>query len=189
MWPLQTDYGEVAGLVAQVDSATAVAETALENAAFVLTRVIVNRFKKTGNLARVGKVDFNKGEIAKMLTQELINKCAAIRAIGKTAVGEPATDNRGVKATRVPALSAAFTNFSKVMNTPRGQTVNHNALMREVETDIAALLDKVSGMDGLAGHFDGSDVGKRFIEAWKRAHTIMDFGLRTSCQRNAFVTV
>jgi DNA replication protein DnaC len=55
------------------------------------------------------------------------------------------------------------------MNTPRGQTVNKSALLREVETDTAALVQLATDMDELALQFDGTDAGKRFIEAWKRA--------------------
>jgi len=31
-------------------------------------------------------------------------------------------------------------------------------------------------MDDLAGQFDGTEAGKRFIEAWKRARIIVDTG-------------
>ena len=62
------------------------------------------------------------------------------------------------------------------MSTPRGQIVNRSALLKEVETDVAALLEKVSDMDDLVVQFDGSEPGKRFIEAWKRARIIVDSG-------------
>ena len=42
--------------------------------------------------------------------------------------------------------------------------------------DVAALLEKVSDMDDLVVQFDGSEPGKRFIEAWKRARIIVDSG-------------
>ncbi len=55
--------------------------------------------------------------------------------------------------------------------TPRGQIVNRSTLLKEVETDIADLMEQVSGLDDLVLQFDGSDAGKRFIEAWKRRRT------------------
>ena len=48
--------------------------------------------------------------------------------------------------------------------------------MREVETDTAALVQLATDMDDLALQFDGTDAGKRFIEAWKRARIIVDTG-------------
>ena len=79
-------------------------------------------------------------------------------------------------AARVAALTAAITNFSNVMSTPRGQIVNRSALLKEVETDVAALLEKVGDMADLVVQFDGNDAGKRFIDAWKRARIIVDTG-------------
>jgi hypothetical protein len=49
-------------------------------------------------------------------------------------------------------------------------------LLREVETDTAALVQLATDMDDLALQFDGTDAGKRFIEAWKRARIIVDPG-------------
>jgi hypothetical protein len=75
-----------------------------------------------------------------------------------------------------PTLTAAIAAFGKVTNTPRGQIVNQSALLREVETDTAALVQLATDMDDLALQFDGTDAGKRFIEAWKRARIIVDAG-------------
>ena len=99
-----------------------------------------------------------------------------IRDLGTATVSEAGAAGRGVTAARVAALTAAITNFSNVMSTPRGQIVNRSALLKEVETDVAALLEKVSDMDDLVVQFDGSEPGKRFIEAWKRARIIVDSG-------------
>ncbi len=180
---LATDYGAVTAKAAQADSATggatdakAVAETALEDAAFVLARALAIHFKKSGDIDRHGKVDVSKSEIMKLRTQELVNKTTAIRDLGTAAVSEARAAGRGVTAARVAALTAAITGFSNVMSTPRGQIVNRSALLKEVETDVAALLEKVSDMDDLVVQFDGSEPGKRFIEAWKRARIIVDSG-------------
>jgi hypothetical protein len=45
-----------------------------------------------------------------------------------------------------------------------------------VETDTAALVQLATDMDDLTLQFDGTDAGKRFIEAWKRARIIVDTG-------------
>ena len=37
-------------------------------------------------------------------------------------------------------------------------------------------MNKVNDVDDLVIQFDGTDVGKRFIEAWKRARIIVDSG-------------
>ena len=62
------------------------------------------------------------------------------------------------------------------MSTPRGQIVNRSALLKEVETDVAALLETVTDLDDLGPQFDGSEAGQRFIEARKRARLIVDAG-------------
>lgn len=180
---LQTDYGALTAKAAQAVAATggaadakAEAETELEDAAFVLARALAIHFKKTGDLDRHGKVNLTKSEIMKLRTQELLNKATAIRDIGQSAVAEPDAAARGVTAARITALTTAVTNFSKVMNSPRGQIANRSALLREVETDAAALVAKVHDMDDLVVQFDTSEPGKRFIEAWRRARMIVDSG-------------
>ena len=179
----QTDYGAVTAKAAQADAATggaadakATAETALEDAAFLLARALANHFKKTGDLDRRGKVDFHKSDIVKLRMQDLVTQATAIRYLGTAAVGEAGAAGRGVTAARVATLTAAITAFTTVMSTPRGQIVNKSALLREVETDTAALVALVTDMDDLAVQFDGSEAGKRFVEAWKRARIIVDSG-------------
>lgn len=180
---IATDYGGVTAKAAHADAATggggdakSAAETTLEDAAYVLARALANHFKKAGDLDRLGKVDVSKTEIVKLRTQDLVNKAAAIRDLATAAVGEAGAAGRGVTAARVAALTAAITNFSKVMNSPRGEIVNRSALLREVETDVAALVEAVSDLDDLVVQFDGSEAGERFIEAWKRARIIVDTG-------------
>jgi hypothetical protein len=183
MTKLQTDYGAVTAKAAQAEAATggggdakSLAETALEDAAFVLARALANHFKKTGDLDRHGKVDVSKSEIMKLRTQDLVNRTTAIRDLGTVAVGEAGAADRGVTAARVAALTAGITAFSNVMNLPRGQIVNRSALLKEVETDTAALVESVSDMDDMVLQFDGTEAGKRFVEAWKRARIIVDTG-------------
>jgi hypothetical protein len=180
---LQTNYDAVTSKAAQADAATggggdakAAAETALEDAAYVLARALANHLKKIGDLDRLGKVDVNKSEIVRLRTQELVDKATAIRDIGNAVVSESGAAERGVTADRVAALTAAIAAFSKVMNSPRGQIANRGALLREVETDIAALVGQVSDMDDLVLQFDSGDAGNRFKEAWRRARIIVDIG-------------
>ncbi|MBI3415225.1 MAG: hypothetical protein HY043_07880 [Verrucomicrobia bacterium] len=45
-----------------------------------------------------------------------------------------------------------------------------------METDTAALVEFVTDMDDLALQFDGTEAGRRFIEAWKRARIIVHTG-------------
>ena len=151
-------------------------ETALEDIAFTVARALAVHCKKTGNLTERAKRDMSKSEIVKLRTQELGNKTTAIRDLGTAAVSQTDAAKRGVTAARVAALTAAITAFSGVMNSPRGEIVNRSALLREIETDIAALLDAVNDLDDLALQFDGTDDGKLFIEAWKRARIIVDSG-------------
>lgn len=180
---IQTDYGNVTAKAAQAEVATggaadakSSAETALEDATFIITRALANHFKKTGDLDRLGKVDLSKSAIVRLRTQELANKATAIRDIATAAQGEANAAQRGVTAARIATLTAAINNFTAVMNSPRGQIVNRSALLREVETDIAALVERVSDLDDLVVQFDGTEAGQRFIETWKRARIIVDLG-------------
>ena len=173
MAQLQTNYGSVTVLAAQADAATggggdasSAAETALENAAFMLARALANHFKKNGDLDNLGKMDVTKTDIVRLRKQVLLDKATAILTLASAAVSDPAAAGRGVTAARIATLTAAIAAFGKVMNTPRGEIVNKSALLREVETD----------MDDLALQFDGTDAGKRFIQAWKQARIIVDTG-------------
>lgn len=141
------------------------AESTLEDAAYVLARALASHFKKTGDLDRRGKVDRTKSEIVKLRMQDLVTQTTAIRDLGTVAVAESGAEGRGVTAARVAALSAAIAAFAKVMSSPRGQIVNRGALLKEVETDGAALLEQVGDLDDLVVQFDRSEAGRRFIEA------------------------
>ena len=180
---LKTNYDAIMAKAALADGATggaadakALAESNLEDAAYVLARALVNHFKKTGDLNRLGKVDVSKSEIVQLRNQDLVAKTTEIRDVASGAVAEAGAAGRGVTAARITALSAAITSFSGVMSQPRGQIVNRSTLLKEVETDVAALVQKVNDMDDLVLQFDGTPAGQRFIEAWKRARIIVDSG-------------
>ena len=128
------------------------------------------------DLDRLAKVDVAKSDIVKLRQQDLVAKTSDIRDLGLAAQTEPGADGRGVTAARVAALSTAIAAYTKVMNNPRGQIVNRGTLLKEVETDIADLMDQISDLDDLVLQFDGTAAGQRFIEAWKRARSIVDSG-------------
>lgn len=180
---LATDHAAVSLKAAQADAATggaadekAVAEATLENIAHTLARALANHFKKTGDLDRHGKVDYTKSEIVKLRTQELVTQTTAIRDIAQGAVAETDAAKRGITPARIATLTAAIAAYTKVMNAPRGQIVNRSALLKEVETDTAALVEFVNDMDDLVLQFDTTPTGHRFMEAWKRARIIVDVG-------------
>lgn len=180
---LQADHAAILAKAAQSDAATggaadakAAAESALEDAAFILARALAYHFKKTGDLDRLGKVDLTRSGIMKLRTQELVNRATALRDLGSEVVSHPDAGRRGVTPARITALSAAIEAFSRLMNTPRGQIVNRGALLKELETDVASLLENVRSLDDLVMQFDGSEAGRRFGEAWRRARIIVDSG-------------
>ena len=180
---LGVDYDAVLQKDALADGATggagdakSQAETILENAAFILARALANHFKKTGDLDNLGKVNFTKTDIVRLRNQDLLDQSTAIRDLGAATEAEPAAAGRGVTPARVAALTAAIGGFKTMMNNPRGQIVNRSTLKKEVATDVAALVSAVTDMDDLVLQFDGTDAGKRFIEAWKRARNIVVSG-------------
>ncbi len=180
---LATGYTAVTAKAALADGATggagdakAQAEAALEDAAYILARALANHFKKTNNLDKLAQVDLTKSEIVKLRQQNLLDKTTAIRDLAAATVAEPNAADRGVTAVRITTLTNAITAFTGVMNNPRGQIVNRSTLLKEVDTDTAGLMQQVADLDDLVLQFDGTDAGKRFIEAWKRARIIVDTG-------------
>ncbi|MCX6854938.1 MAG: hypothetical protein NTV80_08540 [Verrucomicrobia bacterium] len=180
---LATDYSALSLKAAQAEAATggaadekAIAEATLENLAHVVARALANHFKKTGNRDRLGKVDYTKSELVKLRTQELVNHTTAIRDFAQAAVAEPDAAKRGITPARLATLSSAIAGYTKVMNAPRGQIINRNTLIKEVETDTAALLESIHDLDDLVLQFDTTPTGHRFLEAWKRARIIVDVG-------------
>jgi hypothetical protein len=148
----------------------------LEDAAFILARALANHFKKTGNLDNLGKVDLSKSQIVQLRQQDLLDKTTAIRDLGTATLPEPGAAGRGVTAARITTLTNAINAFTGVMNMPRGQIVNRSTLLKEVDTDTADLMEQVASMDDLVMQYDGTDAGKRFIQAWKQARIIVDTG-------------
>ena len=180
---LQSGYTAVIQKASLADGASggagdvkAQAEAVLEDAAHVLARALANHFKKTGNLDKLAQVDVTKSEIVQLRQQDLLDKTTAIRDLANATVAEAGAAGRGVTAARITTLTNAINAFTAVMNLPRGQIVNRSTLLKEVDTDTAKLLEQVADLDDLVLQFDGTDAGKRFIEAWKRARIIVDNG-------------
>ena len=70
----------------------------------------------------------------------------------------------------------AITAFNALLNAPRSQIANRSALIRDVETRVAALVAHVEALDNLVLQFDGTPAGLAFIAAWKQARIIVDGG-------------
>ena len=180
---LQADYGSTVGKAALAEGAVggagdakSAAETVLEYSAYVLARALANHFKKLGDLDRLGKVDVSKTEIVKLRAQDLVSRSTEIRDLASAAQSETDADKRGVTPARIAELTAAITGYTKVMSLPRGQIVNRSTLLKELETDVAALLEQLDDMDDLVLQFAVTEAGSRFLEAWKRARIIVDSG-------------
>ena len=121
------DFGTVLARAAQAEAAgtgaadaKATAETALEDAAYLLARALANHCKKTGDAEHLAKVDVTKTEIVRLRNQDLVSKATEIRDLGTAAQSEAGAAGRGVTAARIATLTATLGTFSKVMNLPRG---------------------------------------------------------------------
>ena len=112
----------------------------------------------------------------KLSGQPLIAKATEIRDLANAAVGEPNAASRGVNDVRVDNLSDAIDAYAPLVNAPRGRIVNRSALLKELETDTAAMLDQLRDLDDLILQVDGGEAGQRFQAAWKRARIIVDAG-------------
>lgn len=156
--------------------AKASAESTVEDTAYLLARALTVHFKKSGNLASLGKVDIAKRDLVKLSGQPLIAKATEIRDLGMTAVSDPNADQRGVNDGRVDALTDALGTYAPLVNAPRGQIVNRSALLKELETDTATMLDQLTDLDDLILLLESSEASQRFQAAWKRARIIVDAG-------------
>jgi hypothetical protein len=180
---LMDHFGSIMAKGALAEAATggggdakSAAESALENTTFVVARALANHFKKSGDLDRHGKVNLTRTKIVRLRDQRLVELATAIRDLANGALAEPNAADRGVTAARVATLTGALTAFKNVFSLPRGEIVNRGALLKEIETDAAGLVEDVTDMDDLVLQFDSSELGQRFMAAWKRARIIVDAG-------------
>lgn len=150
------------------------AETALENTAHVLARALALHFKKTNDRIRHVSVDLTHTQIVKLRENELVAKATDIRNLGQVMQSEEDASARGVTATRVETLTRAIEAFQTLQSQPRSRTLTRSTLLRELETDTAALVEQLRDLDDLVVQFDGSASGLRFISAWEKARVIVD---------------
>jgi hypothetical protein len=176
-------YGAISAKHAEALAATggaadakASAEAPLENLAYIVARALAVHFKKTGDFDRRGKIDFTKTDIVRLRDRQLVDQSTSIRDIAAIAASEVGAAGRGVTAARVATLSAAITAFDELLNHPRSQIVNRSTLLKEVETDTAALLSDLRDLDDLILQLEDSESSSRFITAWKKARNIVDAG-------------
>lgn len=180
---LQSGYEAALAKGAQADGAAggaadakAAAEVALEESSFLVARALTAHFRKAGALDRLAKVDVARSDIVRLRNQELVTKTTEIRDLALATVDEAGAVGRGVTPERIAALTTALAAFSAAMSAPRGQTVNRGTLLKELDTDVAALVAQLGALDDLVLQFGGTSAGDRFVEAWRRARIIIDRG-------------
>ena len=180
---LKTDYTATNAAAATAYAATtgsadakATAETALENAAYVLARACASHFKKTGDLTHRAQVDFSKTDIVRLRDQTLANTAKLIRDLAYAVRNEPDAAKRGITTDRINTLNGARDAYTELLTAPRVSITHRSALIREVETLVADLVAQLDDLDDLVVQFDGTPAGRTFITAWKQARIIVDAG-------------
>ena len=157
-------------------SAKDLAETALENLAYVIARALCIHYKKIGNLTDRAKVDFTKSAIVRLRDQTLKTTCELIRDLANEARDDSGAMGRGITTARVASLGAAITAFTNLLSAPRGQVANRSILIRDVETRVASLMERLPDLDDLVLQYGDTPAGRAFIAAWKQARIIIDAG-------------
>ena len=180
---LKAKYGAAKTLAARAGSATTgaaeskdVAETALENAAHTLARASALHLKRTGDLTRRAKVNYRLSAFQKLRDQNLVARCTEVLNIAQSVTAEPKATQRGVTAARITALTNALATYDGLINSPRGQIVNRTALLRDLETDTAELMELANDLDDLVVQFDTIEASRLFGKAWEQARIIVDSG-------------
>lgn len=180
---LTTDYGKISAAHSLAMAATggggdekSLAESTLETLAYTVARACASHFRKSGDADRRGKVNFTKTDIIRLRDRDLVDQAKAIRDIAQAAAAEPGATGRGITAARIAELTAAIAAFDAILTKPRGQVVNRSALLKEVTTDTAALLEDLRDLDDLIPQFAESESGQRFAQAWQTARIIIDAG-------------
>lgn len=116
-------------------------------------------FKKTGNLTDRAKVDVPISGIRRLRDQNLLALAADIVTLANTAKTETGATDRGITTARITDLTTAISAYETALNAPRSQIVNRSALLRELETQVAGLLDALSDLDDLIIQFGGTPAG------------------------------
>ena len=180
---LKVEYGNISAAIAAADAATTgpadakdLAETALENIAFSVARSLCVHYKKTGNLTDRAKVNLTKPGLVRLRDQALKTTCELIRDLANAARDETGAAGRGVTQARVLTLTSAIEAFIAVMSAPRGQIATSSTLRRDIETRVAALMERMTDLDDLALQYDQTAAGRAFIAAWFQARNVIDSG-------------
>jgi hypothetical protein len=150
------------------------ARIALIECAHVLARALAVHFKGAGDLTRLGQINLTRTDLVCLRENDLVPMAIVIRDIGAAAQAEPSAGDNGVSPANVGALTAAIDVFQTLIAVPRGRIVYRMTMLKEIETDIIALVALVRDLDDLVLQFHGSAAGRGFIEAWKNARTVVD---------------
>lgn len=167
---------ELAGPITGAADSKADAETALEDATFLLARALCVHFRKKGDLAQLSQVDLSKSAIKRLRDQDLIATATAVKNLATTASADPAAAGRGVTPARLTALGTALTAYATLVNKPRSMISDRAAQRKELETRVAAAMAHIEEMDDLVLQLAGTTNGDHFLAAWKSARNVIDAG-------------
>ena len=102
---LASDYGDANSILTNLRNARGgagsvkdQAETAAEDAGFILARALCSHYRKTGDLDNLAKVDLTKTAIVRLRDQDLVATLLVIRDLGDAAKTQPGATGRGVTA-------------------------------------------------------------------------------------------
>jgi len=180
---IASDYADANSITTNLKNAIAgaggvkdLAETAAEDAGYLLSQALCNHFRKTGDVVNLAKVKFTKPAIQRLRDQDLVATLTDIRDLGGQAVTQAGAAGRGVTAARVAAATTTLANYKALLGAPRRQVADRGALVRELQTCVAGLVEKLDALDELVIQFGGTPEGQRFVEAWKIARVVVDAG-------------
>lgn len=180
---LKTDLAATAALAAQLGGALPgasdakdEAETALEDAAYLVVTGLRSYYKKTGATEALGKINFSKSHLQRLRDAQLVADATAILTAAQAAGTQPEAVKRGVTPAAVAALAQALAAYSALLTKPRTNQVTRNTLLRELATRLGAHLEAVADLDDLVLHYGATAEGRRFIDAWQSARVIIDAG-------------
>ena len=164
------------GAAGGAGSAKDQAETAAEDAGYLLARALCSHYRKTGDPDNLAKVNLTKYAIQRLRDLDLVATLTVIRDLGGAAQRQPGVSGRGVTTARVTAAATTLARYEAQLNAPRSQVVNRGSYLRELETHVAGMLEKIHALDDLVLQFDGtaeaavsSPPGKAPASSWMPA--------------------
>ncbi len=132
--------------------------------------------ERRGAAEQLRVIALSRAEIGRLRDQKLLARATEIRDTSTATKDQIGVAGHGVTPERIAALTTTPDAFAAVMNVPRGQIVSRSTLARELETDIAALVESVRHLDDLVIQFDQTPAGEHLIEAWRRSRIVIDRG-------------